>query len=301
MVDRYPVYKSQLGISSLPSVDFTQLKEQSKNYSNVADAMAKMSNYFFKEAGDAAAIEGAEYGASQPVTKEQLEMAASSGIEPDVLKDDYSIFGKAARDAAILAGSNNMEAQAKRSFVEIVTAGLQNGTPSGEIQKQLDAVTLGFTNALIEVSPVAAQKLNAALSVAASSAWQSYVNDEITQYSKQTIATLTQLTENFKLIELPNLAKSGVPEGQNIDDAFYLLRENILNKMRGVRNTSASLITTTSDTLYDAWVQSKKDAIINWTLENLDTSHQKLVNIANGEFNNPHIGNRCGIFCFSML
>ncbi len=84
MVDRYPVYKSQLGISSLPSVDFTQLKEQSKNFSNVADAMAKMSNYFFKEAGDVAAIEGAEYGAAQPVTKEQLEMAASSGIEPDV-------------------------------------------------------------------------------------------------------------------------------------------------------------------------------------------------------------------------
>jgi len=290
MVERYPVYKSQLGISSLPSVDFTQLKEQSKNYSNVADAMAKMSNYFFKEAGEAAAIEGAEYGASQPVTKEQLEMAASSGIEPDVLKDDYSIFGKAARDAAILAGSDNMEAQAKRSFVEIVTAGLQNGTPSGEIQKQLDSVTLGFSNALMEVSPVAAQKLNATLSVSASSAWQSYVNDEITQYSKQTVATLTNLTENFKLVDLPNLAKAGVPDDVNIDNAFYILRENILNKMRAVRGTSSSLISTTSDTLYNAWVQSKKDAIINWTLENLDTSHQKLVNIADGEFNNPHIG-----------
>jgi len=156
MVERYPVYKPKVGIASLPSVDFTQLKEEAKNYSSLANAMSKMSSFFAKEAGDAAAIEGAEYGAANPVTKEQIEAANVSGVELEILDDDYTIYGKAAREAAIISGSNNMEAQAKRSFVEIVTSGIQNGTPSGEIQKQLDAVTFGFVDSLMEASPIAA-------------------------------------------------------------------------------------------------------------------------------------------------
>ena len=49
MVERYPVYKSQVGIASLPSVDFTQLKEEAKNYSSLANAMSKMSSFFLKK------------------------------------------------------------------------------------------------------------------------------------------------------------------------------------------------------------------------------------------------------------
>ena len=291
MVDRYPVYKSQLGISSLPSVDFTQLKEQSKNFSNVADAMAKMSNYFFKEAGDAAAIEGAEWGASQPVTKEQLEAAASSGIEPDVLKDDYSIFGKAAREAAILAGSNNMEAQAKRSFVEIVTAGLQNGTPSGEIQKQLDAVTLGFTNALMEASPVAAQKLNATLSVAASSAWQSYANDEIAQNAKRDKAALTFIADDFLDNGLPGLIDTGTTIEGGINAAYQIAKRNIILQTFGVdiRGASDAFTTKISDAFDAKYLEHRKDSIAKWVISDPDSISDKNYQLATGNIKDPRI------------
>tara|TARA_S200002703_G_scaffold21295_1_gene17865 strand:+ start:2088 stop:3911 length:1824 start_codon:yes stop_codon:yes gene_type:complete len=291
MVERYPVYKSQLGISSLPSVDYTQLKEQSKNFSNVADAMAKMSNYFFKEAGDAAAIEGAEYGASQAVTKEQLEMAASTGIEPDVLKDDYSIFGKAARDAAILAGSNNMEAQAKRSFVEIVTAGLQNGTPSGEIQKQLDSVTLGFSNALMEVSPIAAQKLNATLSVSASSAWQSYANDEIAQNAKRDKAALTFLADDFLDNGLPGLIDTGTTIEGGINAVYQIQKRNIIFKTFGVdiRGASDSFTTKISDAFDAKYLEHRKNSIAKWVVSDEDSISDKNYQLATGNITDPRI------------
>ena len=232
MVDRYPVYKPQVGISSLPSVDYTQLKEQAKNYSNVANAMSKMSSYFFKEAGESAAIEGAEWGAANPVTKEQLEAAEKEGTELEIISDDYTIYGKAAKEASIIAGSNNMEAQAKRSFVEIITTGIRNGTPSGEIQTQLDAVTFGFVDSLMDASPIAAQKLNAALSVSASSAWQSYVNDEITQNANKQKAQLTYLVENFSDVGIPDLVASGFNIEGGMDLAYNLMKKKILSKLK---------------------------------------------------------------------
>ena len=276
MVERYPVYKPKVGIASLPSVDFTQLKEEAKNYSSLANAMSKMSSFFAKEAGDAAAIEGAEYGAANPVTKDQLEAANASGVELETLGDDYTIYGKAAKEAAIISGSNNMEAQAKRSFVEIVTSGIQNGTPSGEIQKQLDAVTFGYVDALMDASPIAAQKLNATLSVSASSAWQTYVNDEITQNAKKQKAHLNFLVDNFIDEQLPNLVASGYNIEGGMDTAYKLIKENVMNKTIALRGASDTFTQAQSDNLDKAYLLQRQNAISKWLDEDDITKSTKL-------------------------
>ena len=289
MVERYPVYKSQVGIASLPSVDFTQLKEEAKNYSSLANAMSKMSSFFAKEAGDAAAIEGAEYGAANPVTKEQIEAANVSGVELEILDDDYTIYGKAAREAAIISGSNNMEAQAKRSFVEIVTSGIQNGTPSGEIQKQLDAVTFGFVDSLMEASPIAAQKLNATLSVSASSAWQSYVNDEITQNSKKQKAHLSFLVDDFTDTELPNLVASGFNIEGGMDAAYKLIKENVMNKTIALRGASDTFTLKMSDALDAAYLLERQNSIAKWITEDDLTTAGKITQLTKGNITDPRI------------
>ena len=289
MVERYPVYKPKVGIASLPSVDFTQLKEEAKNYSSLANAMSKMSSFFAKEAGDAAAIEGAEYGAANPVTKEQIEAANVSGVELEILDDDYTIYGKAAREAAIISGSNNMEAQAKRSFVEIVTAGIQNGTPSGEIQKQLDAVTFGFVDSLMEASPIAAQKLNATLSVSASSAWQSYVNDEITQNAKKQKAHLNFLVDNFIDEQLPNLVASGYNIEGGMDTAYKLIKENVMNKTIALRGASDTFTQAQSDNLDKAYLLQRQNAISKWLDEDDMTKSTKLNQLLEDNINDPRI------------
>ena len=289
MVERYPVYKSQVGIASLPSVDFTQLKEEAKNYSSLANAMSKMSSFFAKEAGDAAAIEGAEYGAANPVTKEQIEAANVSGVELEILDDDYTIYGKAAREAAIISGSNNMEAQAKRSFVEIVTSGIQNGTPSGEIQKQLDAVTFGFVDSLMEASPIAAQKLNATLSVSASSAWQSYVNDEITQNSKKQKAHLSFLVDDFTDTELPNLVASGFNIEGGMDTAYKLIKDNVMNKTIALRGASDTFTLKMSDALDAAYLLERQNSIAKWITEDDLTTAGKITQLTKGNITDPRI------------
>ena len=289
MVERYPVYKSQVGIASLPSVDFTQLKEQSANYSSTAAAMSKMSSYFFKEAGDAAEIEGAEWGAANPVTKEQLEAANASGVELETVGDNYTIYGKAAREASIIAGGNNMEALAKRSFVQIVTDGIKNGTPSGEIQIQLDAVTFGFVDALKEASPIAAQKLNAALSVSASSAWQSYVNDEITQNAKKQKATLTYLVDNFADTELPNLVAAGSSIEGGLDATYALIKDRFMRQTILLRGASDTFTTKVSDALDAAYLLTRKNSISKWISEDDLTRGGKINQLYKNNILDPRI------------
>ena len=289
MVERYPVYKPQVGIASLPSVDFTQLKEQAANYSSTADAMSKMSSYFFKEAGDAAEIEGAEWGAANPVTKEQLEAANASGVELETVGDNYTIYGKAAREASIIAGGNNMEALAKRSFVQIVTDGIKNGTPSGEIQIQLDAVTFGFVDALKEASPIAAQKLNAALSVSASSAWQSYVNDEITQNAKKQKATLTYLVDSFSDTELPNLVAAGSSIEGGLDATYALIKDRFMRQTILLRGASDTFTTKVSDALDAAYLLTRKNSISKWISEDDLTRGEKINQLYKNNILDPRI------------
>ena len=291
MAERYPVYTSQVGISSLPGIDYVQLKDAAKDYSNVADAMSKMSTYFFKQAGEFAEAEGEDWGAANPVTKDQLEASRKSGIVPEVLKDDWSIFGQAAKDAAIVAGSNNMEAGAKRQFVEIITTGLRNGTPSGEIQKQLDAVTLGYTNALMDASPAAAMKLKATLSVSASSAWQTYINDELTQSAKRDKAALVALVDYFLGTELVNLIETGTTVEGGIDAVFEATKQRVIKTTYGIdiRGASDAYTLKIIKLFDDAYLEVRKNSIVGYITEDPDFESARNAEFVNGKFKDNRI------------
>lgn len=291
MAERYPTYKRQIGVSSLPSVDYTQLKEQAKGYSNVADAMSKMSNYFFKQAGELAETEGKQWGAANPITLTQLETMNTTGEVPDVLKDDWSIFGKAAKEASIVSAANNMEASAKREFVNILSVGKANGTPSLEIQKQLDGVILGFVESLMEVDTVTAQKLNASLSVSASSAWQTYVNDELTQIAGRNKAALAFISSDFVNNELINLVEGGVGIDGGIDIAYQEIKRKVIKQTFGtdIRGASDTFTLKLVDMFDKAYLQARKNSIIKYVTDDDALMGERNLEFYNGEFKDSRI------------
>ena len=68
-------YEQQFKGLDIPNVDFAAEREISKGYAQMSAKLDQMSNFFMKQAEGMAKIEGAEYGAANAPTKQQIEDA----------------------------------------------------------------------------------------------------------------------------------------------------------------------------------------------------------------------------------
>ena len=90
-------YKRSNMALRVPTVSFEGAKAQARGFQGIARSLDSMSNYFFQMAEQKAQIEGAEYGATNAPTQQQIEDAYQRGEEIELPGDQSSVYGRAVR------------------------------------------------------------------------------------------------------------------------------------------------------------------------------------------------------------
>jgi len=210
MAERYKRYESKGLALKMPTVDFTFEKNRSNNLSNLSSNLDRMAQTFYSNAVQTAKIEGAEYGALNAPTEQQLLDASEDNTELDFVGDKDTVFGRYARTATLEATSDRLTLMAKQAMSSIILKGRTNATDPTDIAKELDSVTSGLSDVLDNESPVTSKKFKATLGLYANAEYKTYASKYITdqQLHNKTIWTLE--FDNIVNIALPKLIEAGL-------------------------------------------------------------------------------------------
>jgi len=172
-VARLPRYRP-LGaqIPSLPQVDYAgTARAQARVAETISKQLDRMASVAFREAEIQAKIEGAEYGATNAPSIDQLQQAATpAGREELVPGGTGTVYDRAARDAALRVIANDLDTSAREDIANLrLTAAAQNMSVS-DLQTQIDGVINGYAAAVYDISPAASSNFRASIAAAGNSA-----------------------------------------------------------------------------------------------------------------------------------
>jgi len=152
-----------------------------RGMAQLSSSMDRMSQFFAQQANIEAQVEGAEYGAQNAPTAEQLRDAFQSGEELELPGGTGTVFDRAARKAALDITQTEVEFEARKRINEILTNAELNSTNPATILDDIDAVTHGFAATFDETSPGVSRKLRAGLSIWANGKYSQYENSYIAE------------------------------------------------------------------------------------------------------------------------
>ena len=276
----------------VPQTDFVGSRVQAQAMSELSANLDSMSNYLFKIAEQRAKIEGAEYGAKNAPTKQQIEDAYNAGEEIPIGGDKFTIYGSALRNAQLSSVSDELEYLARKNIAEITknynTNVEQYGKQTDEIKAslspdnfatELDEIVAGYASTLDGVSPGYAKKFRAVLSRETNSKYLSYADKFIGEHNK---------FEKAKAIANTELFINGI---NTTIEGYFKLNENATELLKGdTKLAMASLIMNGGDIvgfnnrLNDAIQTSAKNIVVNELLAN-PKPKQFLPEMYAGEFN----------------
>ena len=285
MAERYQRYESKGLALKMPTVDFTFEKNRSNNLSNLSSNLDRMAQTFYSNAVQTAKIEGAEYGALNAPTEQQLLDASESNTELDFVGNKDSVFGRYARTATLEATSDRLTLMAKQSMSSIILKGKMNGTDPSEVAKELDSVTSGLSDVLDNESPVTAKKFKATLGIYSNSEYKTYASKYITDKQAELKTTWTQNFDSTVNVNLPKLIEAGITtkiptdikDGKTVSVYKQVVTtkevlQTIKDKLLSTRpvGTTAPEILARSKQFDDQVLQSAKDIVNEAVFKNED-------------------------------
>ena len=286
MADRYQRYESKGLALKMPTVDFTFEKNRSNNLSNLSSNLDRMAQTFYSNAVQTAKIEGAEYGALNAPTEQQLLDASESNTELDFVGNNDSVFGRYARTATLEATSDRLTLMAKQSMSSIILKGKMNSTDPSEVAKELDSVTSGLSDVLDNESPVTAKKFKATMGIYANAEYKTYASKYITDKQAEFKTTWTLNFDSTVNVNLPKLIEAGITtkiptdikqDGKTVyKNEQVVTTKEVLQKIkdklfstRPVGTTSAEILAR-SKQFDDQVLQSAKDIVNEAVFKNED-------------------------------
>jgi len=187
-VARLPRYRP-LGaqIPSLPTVDYAgTARAQARVAQTIGQQLDRMASVAFREAEIQAKIEGAEYGATNAPSIEQLQQAATpAGREELVPGGTGTVYDRAAREAALRVIANDLDTSAREEIANLrLTAASQN-MPVADLQNKIDGVINGYAAAVYDISPAASSNFRAGIAAAGNSAAVAHANNMAEQAAEK--------------------------------------------------------------------------------------------------------------------
>jgi len=190
-------YEQQLQRLNLPNVDFAAEKEIARGYGAISNKLDQMSNFFMRQAEGMAKIEGAEFGAENAPTAEQLEAARSTGKEVELPGDKYSVYGRAAQNAALTAVYDDVTLSAKRIILTDLTDYEKQNLDPAMLQDKFNTVIDGYAATFDQTSPALAKKFRAEMGLYAYGKVSTEASAYIKREKDERIATYAAGAELF--------------------------------------------------------------------------------------------------------
>ena len=218
-----------------PGFEGVGLREAARASETLTRAMDRVSQMAFQVAGEQAKIEGIEYGAANAPTAQQLATAKASGkdLEDLLPGDTFSIFGSAARSTALEIIGVNIEKEARES-ISALQVGYEAGTVSlPALQEGLATIEDSYSAVLQDISPAAAAKFRASISLAGNSAFLAAAKAEAAKMKADNETTFIAYIDQ-KISDVDNVVSVGgtmSPDGEftSADEHISVLREQITN------------------------------------------------------------------------
>ena len=160
-------------VPGMPQLEFAAQREQARLAGGISEGLSRISQFAFKEAAAEAEIKGLQYGAENPVTKEQIDAAMQEGRSPqELFQQRGTSFGDAARKVQAIQLRNELEVKA-RNDLAIMSAGIDANKVSdlNSIKTTIDGMTAGYANVLRGVDPEQALRFRQSITVAGNSVY----------------------------------------------------------------------------------------------------------------------------------
>jgi len=190
MAERLKRYRP-LGVSipTIPTVDYVATgRAQARAMAPIQRGLDSMTDFALKKFEEKALIEGAEYGAQNAPTKQQLQ-DAQGDIEDLVPGDQTTVFGRAARKAALQSMTTNFEMSAREQMVNLRIQAQRENMDTATFTEQSNAIIDGYTSTLQDISPSAALNFRATMATVGNSALLAHSNKLLANQKEQDKAT----------------------------------------------------------------------------------------------------------------
>jgi len=221
-------------IASMPNVTTVALQEAARSAQSLSQSMDRVANFAFKQMERTAEFEGAEYGALNAPTSQQLYDAIAAGQDPEELLpgDQNTVFGRAARTTALDSVTYAMEADARTTITNLQAAFERGDMDADQLGAQIDLLVKSQTEVMRSINPVAAQKFSASIGVTANSSYLSAAKTEATRNRKDLEIKYRSAVDGL-LDNAEGIVRSGntiTPEGEivTIDEKMELIRDRIV-------------------------------------------------------------------------
>ena len=297
MAERVRLNRSILSSRYTPSAatEVGILEQEAAGQSQITQLLNTMSGFFYDQMAEKVVEEGEMYGATNPITMEELEKASQTGEDP-TKRLGYGTRGRAARSTAFQSVMSEIELQATRDFSEYITQAKTQELDPQEVADGLDAISLGYSNILKDVSPTDHIKLKGELSQITGGHFKGYINDladiQITRDKATTAAeiesTLTKIPTHIDNI----LLTPGKTEQEYSDELVTrrtLTNNVLLNEALTKGKYNVSQIKQLRETLDKEHLNSYKSKIIAISLQTGTTSNNTAKITANKKTGNSQI------------
>ena len=204
-------------ITRIPRVDFTDQRVQAQGLSQLSSSLQRMSSFFLQQSADRARIEGAEYGAANAPTPQQINEAYESGQELELPGDKSTVYGRSVRKAALEIADDEITALASNRMSNIAEAfdiALNDETMTDERLAKLavdndvtdfspesfvlalDTINAGYAAVLDENAPGVARKFRAQAAITANSKFNTYLEAYVKKNNERLEAEFFQAQKN---------------------------------------------------------------------------------------------------------
>lgn len=210
MAERLKRYRP-LGVSipTVPTVDYVATgRAQARAMAPIQRGLDSMTNFALKRFEEKALIEGAEYGAQNAPTKQQLQ-DAQGDVEDLVPGDQTTVFGRAARKAALQSMTTNFEMSAREQMINLRIQAQQQNMDTATFTEQSNAIIDGYTSTLQDISPSAALNFRATMATVGNSALLAHSNKLLENQRKQDKTVAADNVDFVLQYTLPDIFENG--------------------------------------------------------------------------------------------
>lgn len=260
-----------------PQVDYVGLRQAATSQQQMAQTLDRLSAQLFRVAGEEAQRAGLQYVADNPVTDEQLQVAAQGDPTPLVPTQGGSIFDQAVRKARALELSGRFEAEARQqltSMLAAIEAGDQKASTEN-IQTAINTMMNGMGKSLAQVDPEASLKFRASIASSGNTVIQKAAE---AQLKREKQARLIRFDANFD--NVTRLVEAEISQGFWMDPTTGQKRsiEDRLQMYRTAISTEATLLgdANVARTYSDKFDAAVRQAKVNAVTKHLITDPQAM-------------------------
>lgn len=242
------------------------LQEGRRTMAVLSQSMDRMTNFALGQMETKAKIEGAEFGVENAPSLKMLQDANAENTDAFEQFDTSTVFGRAAKDAAITVLENDVYVTATEHINDLVFQATVNGTEPSVLRDSLDSAIMGYEGILRPTAPGLAKKLTARLGLSAASQFSAYqkasISDTTSAINSGHILTINTLKENVGSYLDALFENNQLNEEQIVSLEAKFSTE--LTRIPGVY-TGAKVISEIADwnKQVDSWAESK---ILNYAI-----------------------------------